>query len=169
MSLSKELAKQAKIMGACKEGHDELLSLQDKDAMVELYLRKIDFCISKEYPSNDFIRSHFKGIMEKYGVFLDDALKVENKPKCVCLGACSGDVLVDGFNVCEVFAKHDSEITIVASGNAFVMVDVFDNSIVTINAHDRAKVCVNRYGGTVKHSADGDAVVKIREKNKKTY
>ncbi len=24
MSLSKELAKQAKIMGACKEGHDEL-------------------------------------------------------------------------------------------------------------------------------------------------
>lgn len=169
MSLSKELAKQAKTKGACKEGHDELLSLQDKDAMVELYLRKIDFCLSNEYPDNDFLRSHFKGTMEKHGVFLDDALKVENKPKCVCLGACSGDVLVDGFNVCEVFAKHDSEIAIVASGNAFVMVDVFDNSIVTIHAHDRAKVCVNRYGGTVNHSADGDAVVKIREKNKKTY
>lgn len=169
MNLSKELAARARKNGICQEWHDKLLSLNDKDAMCEMYLRGIDFCISNNYPGNDFIRSHFKGVMEKHGVFLDDALKVENKPKCVCLGACSGDVLVDGFNVCEVFAKHDSEIAIVASGNAFVMVDVFDNSIVTIHAHDRAKVCVNRYGGTVKHSADGDAVVKIREKNKKTY
>lgn len=169
MSLSKELAKQAKTKGACKEGHDELLSLQDKDAMVELYLRKIDFCLSNEYPDNDFLRSHFKGTMEKHGVFLDDALKVENKPKCVCLGACSGDVLVDGFNVCEVFAKHDSKLTISARGNAFVMVDVFDNSTIIVQAYDRAKVCVNRYGGTIHDCAIDDATIKIREKNKKTY
>ena len=169
MNLPKELAKQARKMGACKEGHDELLSLQDKDAMVELYLRKIDFCLSKEYPNNDFIRSHFKGAMEKHGVFLDDAVKVENKPKCVCLGACSGNISVDNFNVCEVFVKHNSEIIISAKDNAFVMVDIFDDSTVMIHAHDRAKVCVNRYGGMVKQFADDEAMIKIREKNKKTY
>ena len=160
MNLSKELAKQAKKMGACKEGHDELLLLQDKDAMVELYLRKIDFCLSKEYPDNNFIRSNFKVVMEKQGVFLD---------KCVCLGGCSGNVMVDGFNVCEVFAKHNSEIIISAKESAFVMVDVFDDSIVTIHAHDRTKVCVNRYGGVVNLFADDESIVKIREKNKKTY
>lgn len=169
MNLSKELAKQAKKMGACEEGHDELLPLQDKDAMVELYLRKIDFCLSNDYPGNDFIRSHFKGVMGKHGVFLNEAVEVENKPKCVCLGTCSGNVVVDGFNVCEVFVKHDSKIIISAKDNAFVMVDIFDNAIVTVRAHDRAKVCVNRYGGVVNHFADDEAIVKIREKNKKTY
>lgn len=169
MNLSKELAERARKQGICKEWHDELLSLKDKDKMVEMYLRGIDFCLSNDYPGNDFIRSHFKGAMEKHGVFLDDAVKVENKPKCVCLGTCSGNVLVDNFNVCEVFVKHNSEIVISAKDNAFVMVDVFDDSVVMIHAHDRAKVCVNRYGGAVKQFADDEAMVKIREKNKKTY
>lgn len=169
MNISKELAVRARKHGICQKWHDELLSLKDKDKMVEMYLRGIDFCISNDYPENDFIRRYFKGVMEKHGVFLDDAVKVENKPKCVCLGACSGTIVVDDFNTCEVFVKHDSEIVISAKGNAFVMVDVFDNTTVTIHAHDRAKVCVNRYGGTIKHFADGDAVVKIREKNNKTY
>lgn len=169
MNLSKELAERARKQGICKEWHDELLSIKDKDAMVAMYLRGIDFCLSNDYPGNDFIRSHFKGVIEKQGVFLDDAVKVENKPKCVCLGACSGNVVVDGFNTCEIFVKHDSEIIISAKDNAFVMVDVFNNATVMIHAHDRAKVCVNRYGGVVNHFADGEAVVKIREKNKKTY
>lgn len=169
MNLSKELAERARKKGICKEWHDELLSLKDKDKMIKMYLRGIDFCLSNDFPENDFIRSYFKGAMEKYGVFLDDAVKVENMPKCVCLGACSGNVLADNFNACEVFVKHNSEIVITAKDNAFVMVDVFDNSTVMIHAHDRAKVCVNRYGGTVKDFADNEAVIKIREKNKKTY
>lgn len=169
MNLSKELAARARKNGICQEWHDKLLSLNDKDAMCEMYLRGIDFCISNNYPGNDFIRSHFKGVIEKHGVFLDDAVKVENKPKCVCLGTCSGRFDADGFNTCEVFVKDDSEIAIVAKENSFVMVDIFDNATVMIHAHDRAKVCVNRYGGTVQHCADGYSTIKIREKNKKTY
>lgn len=169
MNLSKELAARARKKGICQEWHDELMSLKDKDAMCEMYLRGIDFCISNNYPGNDFIRSHFKGIMERHGVFLDDAVKVKNKPKCVCLGACSGCFEVDGFNTCEVFVKDGSEITITAKGNAFVVVDVFDNAKIIIHAHDRAKVCVNRYGGTVQHCTNDDSTIKIHEKNKKTY
>jgi len=40
---------------------------------------------------------------------------------------------------------------------------------VSIHASDRAKVCVNHYGGSITKDAMGDAIVKIREKNKKTY
>ena len=74
MNLSKELAERARKKGICKEWHDELLSLKDKDKMIKMYLRGIDFCLSNDYPENDFIRSYFKGAMEKYGVFLDDAV-----------------------------------------------------------------------------------------------
>lgn len=169
MELSKELAALARENNICKEWHDELLSLKDKDAMCEMYLRGIDFCLSNNYPGNDFIRSHFKGSMERHGVFLDENIKVENKPKCVCLGACSGTVVVDNYNTCELFVKDNSEITLEAGGNAFVMVDVFDKSKLMINARDKAKVCVNHYDGMVTESATDVAMIKIREKNKTTY
>ncbi len=169
MKLSKELARAAKAKGICAPWHAELLTLQDKDAMVEMYLKGIDFCLSNDYPNNDFIRTHFKGVMEKHGVFLDDEIKIENNPKCVCLGATCGRIATGGFETCEVFAKHDAELNVVAKDNAFVMIDVFDNAVVSIYASDRAKVCVNHYGGKITKTTTDDAVVKIREKNKKTY
>ncbi len=169
MSLSKQLARQAKAKGICAPWHAELLTLQDKDAMVEMYLKGIDFCLANDYPNNDFIRKHFKGIMEKQGVFLDDNVKVENMPKCVCLGATQARVEVQGFQVCEIFAKHNSELNVFAKDNAFVVIDIFDNAVVHIYASDRAKVSVNRYGGTIEQNAIGDSIVKIREKNKNTY
>ena len=107
--------------------------------------------------------------MEKQGVFLDDNVKVENMPKCVCLGATKAHVEVQGFQVCEVFAKHDSELNVFAKDNAFVVIDIFDDAVVQIHASDRAKVCVNHYGGVIEQKAMGDSIVKIREKNKKTY
>lgn len=169
MELSKQLAKQAKKKGICREWHDQLKGLTDKREMVEMYLRGIDFCLANEYPSNDFIRSHFGDVAPQMGVFVDQAIQIENNPKCVALGASFGNVCVDNFNVCEVFCKHTSEITVVARGNAFVMIDVFDNAQVMIEAHDRAKVCVNQYGGFVLHHAHDESQVKIREKKSKTY
>lgn len=169
MKLSKELARQAKAKGICAPWHAELLKLKDKDLMVEMYLKGIDFCLANDFPSNDFIRKHSNGVMEKHGVFLDMEINVENLPKCVCLGETRGRVDVNGYKVCELFAKHDSAINVIAKDHAFVMIDVFDNAVVSVYASDRAKVCVNHYGGKVIQSVSDDAFVKIREKNKKTY
>lgn len=104
------------------------------------------FLLKNNYPDNDFIKAHFGDIAPMNGVFVDDCIDVENRPKCVCLGATFGKVKTGGFNVCEIFAKHDAEINVIAADNAFVMVDVFDNAVVNIHAHSRAKVCVNKYG-----------------------
>lgn len=171
MDLAKELARRAKKDGICKPWYNELKSLQDKKAMIEMYLKGIDFCLANDYPGNDFIRKHFKGEMEQFGIFLDDEISIENPRKCVCLGMTSGRIVVNGFNACEIFAKHNAKLDIYAKDNAFVVIDVFDKSEVRIHASDRAKVCVNRYIGNnavIKDEAD-EAFVKIREKQKKTY
>lgn len=170
--LSKQLAKEAKKKGICKEWHTALKSLTDRKAMVEMYLRGIDFCLKNDYPANDFIKANFGDIAPLMGVFVDCEICVENNPKCVCLGATFGKITTTGFEVCEIYAKHDSEINVVVLDNAFVMLDVFDNSVVNIHAHDRAKVCVNKYGdgGRVNIVVeDAEAHVKIRVKNSKTY
>lgn len=169
--LTKELAKQAKANGICTPWHKELLKLQDADvgALAEMYLKGIDFCLSNDYPGNDFLREHFKGKMERYGIFLDDNINIKDKPKCVCLGTTCGRIEASGFNVCEIFIKHESGVNVIAKDNAFVMIDIFDNANVSVYASDRAKVCINRYGGRISEIATDDARVKIREKNKKTY
>lgn len=172
MTLSKELAKQAKKKGICKEWHTRLKSMTDRQAMVEMYLHGIDFCLKNDYPGNDFIKAHFGDIAPLNGVFVDSHIDVENRPKCVCLGATFGKVKADGFNVCEIFAKHDVEINVIAADNAFVVVDVFDNAVVNVHAHDQAKVYLNKYGGDCTINViirESETHVKIRMKSSKSY
>lgn len=170
--LSKVLAKEAKKKGICKEWYKELKNQTDRKAMAEMYLRGIDFCLNNNYPSNDFIKAEFGDIAPEVGVFVDSHIIVENKPKCVCLGATFGNIKTNGFNVCEAFAKHKSELNLIVADDAFVVIDVFDESFVQIYAHDRAKVCVNKYGdgSTVNViERDADARVKIRVKKSNKY
>lgn len=170
--LSTILANEAKKKGICKEWHTALKSLTDRKEMVKMYLRGIDFCLANNYPDNEFIKAHFADVAPEMGVFVDCPVIVENSPKCVCLGACFGKVTTNGFNVTELFVKNESEINIVANDNAFVMVDIFDQSVINIHAHERAKVCVNQYGDRARVNIvfrNADAHVKIRVKNSKTY
>jgi len=170
MKLSKELAKEAKRKGICESWYKELKTLDDKRAMVRMYLEGIDFCLANDFPNNDYIRANFKGMMEDLGIFLDDTIDLVNAEKCIALGATKGRVEINGFGVSEVFVKNESDLNIIAKDNAFVMVDVFDNAVVMIHAQDNAKMCINKYGNATIHSTKtGSAMVKIIEKHKKKY
>lgn len=167
--IGKELAKQAKAKGICNDWYKDLLEQKDVEKLAEMYLKGIDFCLANDYPSTDYIRKNFKGKMEKFGIHLDEHLTLTNEKKVVALGLCSGMVEVKDYEVSEVFIKHLSDMVLVVRDNAFVMVDMFDDSSLNIIAGDNAKVCVNRYGGVVNFSKFDKAVVKVIEKNKKTY
>jgi hypothetical protein len=170
MKIAKELAKEAKKNGICDTWYNELKILEDKRAMVQMYLNGIDFCLANDYPDNEYIRANFKGMMEEFGVFLDDNIDLVNVKKCVALGATKGRIEVNGFGVSEIFVKHESALNITAKDNAFVMIDVFDDGVVMIDAQDNAKICVNKYGNARIHSNKVDsAMIKIIEKHKKTY
>jgi hypothetical protein len=162
---AKQIQKEALAIGACSPGMGDLLNAGDsKPALVQLYLKKLEFCLENDFPSNDFMREHGKGIMESFGIFLDDRINLTNYRKCVALGKTTGNVIVTSYGVSQVYAKHTSDLVIEASDNAFVMVYVYDDAKVTVNAHDRAKVHVNRYGGKIATANDGQAVVKVAEK-----
>jgi hypothetical protein len=169
MKLNSELAKMAKIHGICENWHLELKNETDIDNMLEMYVKGIDFCLSNDFPTNDFIRKNFKGKMESHGIHLDETLRVISEPKTIALGKCSGTVKAENFDVCEIFIKNESEVTVMAKGNSFVMIDVFDNAKVHIFTYDNAKVYINRYGGQITESTNETSVIKIIEKNKKTY
>lgn len=168
-TIAKELAKQAKAKGICQEWHKELKELTDKRAMVDMYIRGIDFCLSNDYPSNDYIRANFKGVMEEKGVFLDEKVNLENFRYCVALGKTQGEVRVAGYKVCEVFVKHQSALHIIAEDNAFVEIDMFDDAVVSVVSSGKAKVHINRYGGTLTTCEQGEGAIKVVEKNRARY
>lgn len=168
--LAKQLAKKAKSLNICKEWHGVLKTLEDKHEMVKMYLDGIDFCLSNDYPDNDFIKKHFSDVASEHGVFVDKEIDIANPSKCVALGSTNGKITVDGYTVSEVFVKHDSDIFISAEDSAFVMVDVFDSSRTIVHTSGNAKVCINRYGNAriEKHTKEA-SMVKVIEKHKKTY
>lgn len=169
MSISSELAKQAKRKGICEDWYLELKNETDTDSLLKMYIKGIDFCLSNDYPSNDYIRKNFKGKMEAHGIHLDEVIDFKNKKKVVALGKCLGTVVMNEFNVSEIFIKNNSEIVVMAHGNSFAMIDLFDDSKLTVFTYDNAKVFVNRYGGEITQTQNDNSTIKIVEKNKKTY
>lgn len=169
MKIGKELALIAKKKGICQEWFDQMKTLDNKDRLLEMYIRGIDFCLSNDFPTNDYIRENFVGRMEEYGVHLDESLNTANDRRVVALGRCIGRIEINNFGVSEIFVKHESDLIIIAKGNSFVMIDMFDDSKLHVIASADSKVCVNHYGGTLKTDSSERAVIKVIEKHKKTY
>lgn len=172
MKVNRQLARDAKKKGICEEWFARLMETEDKSELVKMYLEGIDFCLSNEYPSNEFIRQHFAGTCEAYGIFLDQAITAGNFRHVVALGRCEGIATYDAWNVGQVFVKHQSRLKVLATGNSFVMVDMFDDSVVEVEVRDHARVFVNQYGGnltTISDDGKDSATIKVIRKTTKTY
>jgi len=168
MKLNKELAKEAAIKGICEDWYKKLRKTEDKHALIKMFLDGIDFCISEDYPSPKFFKL-FDGIRQQYGIFRDEPIQTENFQYVVALGKCEGTAKYTGYEVGQVFVKHESKLTVIASENSFVMIDIFDDSIIEINASENAKVCVNQYGGQIVSIEHGQSTIKVIHKQSKTY
>lgn len=170
--LSNELAILALRLGAKKDCpvYNKFQSAKSKDELVQIYIEGIDFCLSNEFPSNEYIKKHFVGVMENHGVYLDNFINLVNPAQVVVLGETEGDIRVNGYAVSRIFIKHQSNLKINAGDHAFVMIDIFDDANMEIKASGDARVCINRYGGTIlQHREKDSATIKIIEKHKKTY
>lgn len=158
--ISKELKNEAVGLGLCTEWTKEWGN-PTKDELVDKYVRGIDFCIEHNYPSCEYMKKHFDGIMQKHGVFVDDEIDLKNIRIVIANGKTSGAIVCDSYSVGTIYARHDSDLTIEASGNAFVTIETYDNCKVSVFQRDKAKVFVYNHGGNIQTS--GKVVVKNRK------
>ena len=128
MELVQQLKEDGKAKGLCRMWQMKLKTGLDYEQLIQLYIRGIDFCISENYPTLDFIREHFKGKCEVYGVFVDDEVTDKvNLPDVVLNGDCKAMLEYDGYSVSRLYVRHDSEVAVIVSDNAIVTIDLFDN------------------------------------------
>lgn len=169
MDLALQLKEDGIAKGLCRPWQAKLregLPLKD---LVGLYFRGIDFCISNDYPSLDFLRNEIKGKGEAYGVFVDDEVRgLRNYANVSLNGGCKALLEYDGFSVSRLYIRNTSEVGVCLSGHAFLTVDIFDDARLTLGvAGDDAVANVNVYGNArVEVVGSG---VKVKYKKKKTY
>ena len=170
LELKQELKNTALNYGLCIGWQKMFDDVKDKDTLVQMYVRGIDFCFSNNYPTSGYIEQNFKGICEKYGVYVNEQAELTNCRKVVFVGECSGKLKYNSYEVAQVFVKDSSTIEIEATDHAIVTVDCFDNAVIKANATNQAKIIINRYiGAEVSTKSDETGIVKVVEHRCKTY
>lgn len=168
--LKSELKSTAIKNGLCEDWQKMFEHSKDKETLVQMYMRGIDFCFSNNYPSVKYIEDNFKGVCEKYGVYVNEEVNLTNVRKLAFVGKCKANLKYDSYEVAQIYAKDDSEVTIEADNHSIITIDCFDNSIIRVSAKNNAQVIINRYlGAEVSTKSDETGIIKIIEHRFKTY
>lgn len=161
--IARELKKEATRIGLCNKWIEEWGS-PDLDELCDKYVKGIDFCVEHDFPSCQYMKEHFDGIMQKHGIFVDESFVLTNPRTLVVNGKCNGKVNVNGYGVSDIYARHDSVLEIIVSGNARVSVETYDNCVLAVKASGNSKVFVYDHGGCIKK--EGNVIVKNRKDKK---
>lgn len=153
MNISEELKNKAVSLGLCPEW-TKGWGKPDKDELCDKYVRGVDFAIEHDYPSLEYMKNHFDGVMQKHGIYASEELSLHNPNMVIANGKCKGTVYFDRFSVGRMYVRHSSSLHINVSDNAKVFISLYDNAKVDIVCSDLAKVYVYRHSGYVKYKGD---------------
>lgn len=174
MELIDQLKKDGIDKGLCRLWQGKLRKGLTTEQLVQLYFQGIDFCISEDYPTLDFLRTHFKGLCEPFGVFVDeDVAEHKIAQDTVLNGACRAMLAYDSYTVSRLYVRHTSTAGVAVADNAIVTIDLFNDAKLHLAATGNAKVLVNIYGDgpTVNFANDKEAKERtiVTYHNKTTY
>lgn len=174
MELIQQLKADGMGKGLCRMWQMKLHAGLSTEELAKLYIQGIDFCISEDYPTLDFLREHFRGKCEPFGVFVDDDISpTKNKPEMVLNGDCRGMLEYDGYSVSKLYVRHNSEVAVIVSDHAVVTIDLFDNAKLHLSiVGDDTNVSINIYGRDTEIEYIGDTTLskaKIINNDKTTY
>lgn len=160
--LNDELKNQAVAYGLCEQWTNDWNENRNKQELIEMWLRGIDFAIQHNYPTNDFIKANFSSeLLKMNNIFVDCSVGGVNLVhKTVICGDCNGALLFNGFASCDIYVRHTSQIHIDASKFAKVFVNLYDDAEVTIKQRDIAKVYVYLHGSNCRVKYDGEVLVR---------
>ena len=164
-NLSVELRNMAREQGLCDKWFGEWKDDSDNSTLFDKYKRGIDFCISKNYHSLEFMRSHWnKDELEKNGIFLDS----ENseckgiKGTFIVNGDSNVNFQYDLFSSADIYVRHDSKIKVNAEGESRIMVNLYDYAEVEVNCSMDAKVYIYNHSLKSKITSIGENEPYIR-------
>lgn len=143
-NLSETLKQQAVDLGLCRPW-TEAWGDCDRQELIDKYKKGIDFCIDKQYPSNEFIKANFdRDLLNANLIFVDEYLDFDMMPSGIYIlnGECSGSIRFAPWTAATIYVRHKSNVTIIADDFAKVFVRLYDEAEAETEAEESAVVRV---------------------------
>ena len=148
-NLSDRMKNEAVSLGLCAQWTAEWRDNSSKHEMVEKFVKGIDFCIGKNWPSTKVMKKNFGDVIHDHGVYVDENVDLKN-PKIVILnGECVANISYDWMDSGEIYVRHNSSLYLKVNGFSRVFVNLLDGAELHVECEDTAKCFVYQYGGTV--------------------
>lgn len=160
-NLSEEMKEKAVSLGLCAQWTSEWERNSSIDEMVEKFVKGIDFCIAKNWPTVDIIKRYFGEAGHKRGVYADENVSLKNPKMLILNGECVANIEYEWMDSGEIYVRHNSSLHLKAKGLSRVFVNLHNDAEVHIEVEDSARVFVYQYGGKVVE-AKGDVTVRDR-------
>lgn len=154
-----EIYRAAKRAGACKSSL-KVIKQADIAVMIKEYFSNSDWSFENDFPKIDMLRKYFND-SQSDGFFVDYQGKIDPILDVAIFGDSHASLKYSGFEVAQVFVKHNSKLTLEATGNALVYVYLEDNGLVEVYADRGASVVINQFGGRVE--GRGNYITKRRK------
>ncbi len=141
-NLSETLKQQAVDLGLCRPW-TEAWGDCDQQELIDKYKKGIDFCIDKQYPSNEFIKANFdRDLLNANLIFVDEHIRLDDAPSGIYIlnGECSGSIRFAPWTAATVYVRHKSNVTIIADDFAKVFVRVYDEADAEVVELDEAVI-----------------------------
>lgn len=143
-NLSETLKQQAVDLGLCRPW-TEAWGDCDQQELIDKYKKGIDFCIDKQYPSNEFIKANFdRALLNANLIFVDEHIRLDDAPSGIYIlnGECSGSIRFAPWTAATVYVRHTSNVRIIAGDFAKVFVRLYDEAEVKTEAEESVVVRV---------------------------
>ena len=69
----------------CADGMAQLAAAGDKEEMLQCYWDRIDFCLAKNFPTKEYLKEHFDGMLHERGIYIDERVEIAGEMPC-CWG-----------------------------------------------------------------------------------
>lgn len=136
----KEIYELAKNAGACSLGLQDIQKSKSINDLIRLLKtgKGVEFIMESNFLTES-VYNQYRYELEKENIFLDGQHSLVNPRLVVMLGG-EAIIKVNGFQVCEVYAKNSAVVNIVAHDNAYVSVELRQDAKVKIESYEQSKV-----------------------------
>ena len=161
IELSKKLREDARKLGLCDMWYGQWKDDTDKDELVSMFHRGLDFCLKHRWPSKSFITQHFpQDFLRDNGILVDDTRSYPVRDSNRRLVHLKEFVLFgDSYatlryayrpHMCNVWVCDTSSVKVDVKYGAFILIHLFDNTSAEIKTDLVSSVTVIRHSKDVK-------------------
>ena len=158
--LNKTLREEARFLGLCDDWYNAWKEYSQEELVERMY-KGIDFVLKHHWPTNEFIKKHFKqDFLRTNGVFVDDKYSACNTPESLVLGNSDMRFRYSGKYYGNINLRDNSTTHITTKGVGLLIVHMFDSATVKVEQLEKAKVVVIKHSRNVGIDAPPDVKVK---------